>query len=133
MPGSLEKILYVEDDEDIAFLTVITLEDIGGFQVQHCNSGAKAIEAMQSYAPQLLLLDVMMPGMDGCETLEYIRLMPEGKNVPAVFMTAKSQVHEQEAYIKRGAVGVISKPYDPEIICDTLRTLWEHAEVPADS
>jgi CheY-like chemotaxis protein len=124
MPGSLNKILYVEDEPHIAELAVMVMEEFGGFDVRHCASGAEAILEYPRFSPELVLLDVMMPEMDGPETLQRIRALPGGLSVPAVFMTAKAQTHEQHAYIALGAVGIIPKPFDPATLCDRLSEMW---------
>lgn len=123
---ALKKILYVEDDEDIAEIAVMTLEELGGFEVKHCASGMIALDQLSSYAPQLILMDVMMPGMDGPETFERIK-ETSSAHVPVIFMTAKAQKHEQEEYINMGAVGVIVKPFDAMTLCSTITQLWEGA------
>ena len=124
MAGSLSKILYVEDDPIIAELAGMVLTTFGGFDVQHCASGAEAIAAFPQFAPHLLLLDVMMPEMDGPQTLQNIRSITNGENVPAVFMTARVQVHERESYMQLGAVGVIPKPFDPMTLSDQIAEMW---------
>jgi two-component system OmpR family response regulator len=124
MTTELRKILYVEDVVPIATVAVMALEDLGGFQVLHFLSGQEAIEALPEFAPQLVLLDVMMPGMDGPETLRRIREMPQGRDLPAIFMTAKAQLHQQEEYVAMGALGVIVKPFDAISLSDTIRELW---------
>tara|TARA_R110000765_G_scaffold50657_1_gene102846 strand:+ start:1845 stop:2096 length:252 start_codon:yes stop_codon:yes gene_type:complete len=75
--------------------------------------------------PQLVLLDVMMPGMDGPEALRRIRQLPQGRDLPAIFMTAKAQVHEQDEYIAMGALGVIVKPFEPVSLSATIRQMWK--------
>lgn len=124
MAGGLNKILYVEDDPTIAELAQMVLTAFGGFDVRHCASGAEAIAAFSGFAPQMLLLDVMMPEMDGPQTLQNIRSMPGGDDVPAVFMTARVQVHERESYMQLGAVGVIPKPFDPVTLSDQIAEMW---------
>jgi two-component system OmpR family response regulator len=89
MAGGLNKILYVEDDPIVAELAGMVLTTFGGFGVRHCASGVDAIAAFPEFAPQMLLLDLMMPEMDGPQTLQNIRSMPGGDAVPAVFMTAR--------------------------------------------
>lgn len=125
MGEKLRKIVYVEDVEPIAFVTVMALEDLGGFQVRHYLSGQAALEALREDCPQLVLLDVMMPGMDGPELLRRIRKTPEGRDLPAIFMTAKAQLHEQEEYIAMGALGVIVKPFEPASLSDTIVDMWQ--------
>lgn len=127
MTTNLKRILYVEDDPNIAEVAIMTLEDFGDFDVHHCSSGIDAINTLPKYQPQLLLMDVMMPGMDGPETLSRIRKTEGGKNIPVIFMTAKAQTHEQQSYIEMGAVGVIVKPFDPETLCETLNAFWKKA------
>lgn len=123
----LKKILYVEDDEDIAEIATMTLEEIGGFEVKHCLSGVQALDNLATYNPQLILMDVMMPEMDGPETLKHMQQKGIADNIPVIFMTAKAQTHEQEEYKKMGAVGVIVKPFDPMALCDTIKALWREA------
>jgi CheY-like chemotaxis protein len=125
MIEELRKILYVEDVAPIAMVTVMALEDLGGFHVRHYLSGQEALAALPADSPQLALLDVMMPGMDGPEVLRRIREMPEGRDLPAIFITAKAQVHEQDEYIAMGALGVIVKPFEPISLSDTIRHMWQ--------
>lgn len=124
MSEPLTKILYVEDDADIAELTELTLRKLGKFDVKHCSSGQQALDAYPAFKPQLLLMDVMMPGMDGPETLKNIRNINTSVRTPVIFMTAKAQIHEQEKYKSMGALGVIVKPYDPMELCDKLQAYW---------
>ncbi|KZM49467.1 response regulator [Labrenzia sp. OB1] len=125
MPEKLTRILYVEDDESIAQIVMMTLEDLGGFTAIHCDSGQKALETVIDFAPQLILMDVMMPKMSGPETLEHLRKMPGAKDIPVVFVTAKAQIHEQEAYMKLGATGIIVKPFDPMTLSEEVTSLWD--------
>ncbi len=128
MAESLKRILYVEDEESIAEVAIMTLEDLGGFEVKHCSSGQEALDALAAFAPQLVLLDVMMPVMDGPKTLQNMKDRPDAKDIPIIFMTAKAQVHEQEFYKSLGAIGVVVKPFDPMALCDTLVDYWEAAQ-----
>tara|TARA_R110002124_G_scaffold47694_3_gene141516 strand:- start:37 stop:435 length:399 start_codon:yes stop_codon:yes gene_type:complete len=125
MSDDLKKILYVEDVSSIATVAVMVLEDLGGFEVRHFLSGQEAVDALPAFEPQLVLLDVMMPGMDGPEALRRIRQLPQGRDLPAIFMTAKAQVHEQDEYIAMGALGVIVKPFEPVSLSDTIRKMWK--------
>ena len=125
MTAQLSSILYVEDDGDIAEVAVMTLEDIGGFEVTHCASGRQALERFESASPQLILMDVMMPEMDGPETVVRLRQASPGKKTPVIFMTAKAQVHEQSAYRQMGAIGVVVKPFDPMKLCQQINDMWE--------
>jgi len=122
---TLKKILYVEDEPDIQVIAQIALEDVGGFTVQICGSGQEALEVFESFAPDMLLLDVMMPGMDGPSTLKAIREHPQGRDIPALFMTAKVQLSEIEEYKALGAVDVIPKPFDPMTLADQVKAVWQ--------
>lgn len=121
----LNKILYVEDDQDIAQITSMVLDEIGGYHVLHVTDGLQAIEKVPVFKPQLILMDVMMPGMDGQEA--FIRLQEMGclVDVPVIFMTAKAQIHEQKKYLELGALGVIVKPFDLESLCTTIEDYWK--------
>ena len=122
--SELNKILYVEDEPDIQAVTKLALEEIGGFSLEVCGNGDEALAKAVDFAPDLLLLDVMMPGMDGPTTLKALREIPELANTPAIFMTAKVQPHEVEEYKALGAVDVIAKPFDPMTLSENLRNIW---------
>jgi CheY-like chemotaxis protein len=123
----LERIALVEDEADIREITQIALEEIGGFALNVCESGSEALEKMQGFRPDLVLLDMMMPGMDGIETLRSLRAIPDMDKVPIVFLTARAQKHEVEQYQMIGAAGVISKPFDPITLPDYIRSIWEQS------
>ena len=125
MHTELQRILYVEDDPDIQAIAVMVLETIHGFTLEVCSSGNEALQKAEAFNPDLILLDVMMPNMDGPETLERLREFPTLAVTPVVFMTAKVQPQEVQAYLDLGAVGVIAKPFDPMILADQLREIWE--------
>ena len=119
----LNRILYVEDDPDIRAVAELALVDVGGFETCLCESGQQALAQIDDFEPDLVLLDVMMPGMDGPQTLQALRNRPEGLKVPAVFMTARLQPSEVEEYRAMGAIGVIPKPFDPMTLGDQIREL----------
>lgn len=121
---SLSRILFVEDDPDIQTVARMALEAVGGFSVLPCSSGAEALERVGPFSPDLILLDVMMPGMDGLATLEALRRLPETAGIPVVFMTAKVQAQEVARYREVGAVDVIAKPFDPMTLPATVRSIW---------
>lgn len=123
--SELQKILYVEDEPDIQAVTKLALEEIGGFTLEVCSNGDEALSKASSFAPDLLLLDVMMPGMDGPSTLKALRASGgDLETTPAVFMTAKVQPHEVQEYKNLGAIDVIAKPFDPMTLSDSLREIW---------
>ncbi|WP_039915738.1 response regulator [Cellvibrio mixtus] len=124
MNRELTRILYVEDDPDIQAIAMMVLETISGFVVEACSCGGDALQKAVAFNPDLILLDVMMPGMDGPETLKGLRGFSELEKTPVVFMTAKVQPQEVQAYIEMGAVGVIAKPFDPMTLAQQLRDIW---------
>lgn len=121
----LKTIVYADDETDIRTIAQIALEAVGGFEVTVCESGMQAVEAARKHKPQLVLLDVMMPGMDGPETLKNLRADPALADIPVIFMTAKVRPEEVESLIALGALGVIAKPFDPMTLADEIRTLWD--------
>lgn len=126
-PHSLQRILCVEDEPDIQAVVRLALEQIGGFQVEVCSSGDEALARAAAWAPDLILLDVMLPGMDGPETLRRLREQPDTRGIPVAFMTARVQARELEHYRSLGAIGLLPKPFDPMTLADQLRTLWVEA------
>ncbi|MBN7770177.1 response regulator [Marinobacter daepoensis] len=118
-----ERVLYVEDDADIRSVAELALADVGGFCVCLCASGQEALAQIDDFGPDLVLLDVMMPGMDGPQTLQALKQRPRGLDVPVVFMTARLQPSEIEEYRALGAIGVIPKPFDPMTLADDIRAL----------
>lgn len=122
---TLNRILYVEDEADIQAVAKLALEMVGGFTVKVCSSGEDALREAADFDPDLLLLDVMMPGMDGPTTLKGLRDIPALANVPAVFMTAKVQPKEIAHFKTLGARDVIPKPFDPMTLADQVREIWE--------
>ncbi|NTU79820.1 MAG: response regulator [Chloroflexales bacterium] len=120
----LTRILFVEDDPDIQAVGQLALEVVGGFQVAVCSSGAEALVVAPSFAPDLVLLDVMMPVMDGPETLKQLRTVAATQSTPVVFMTAKVQRHEITHYLGLGAVNVIAKPFDPMTLASAITEIW---------
>lgn len=120
----LERVMMVEDEQDIQLIARLALERVGKLNVLVCSSGAEALEQGPDFAPQMIMLDVMMPGMDGPTTLERLREIPQLVDVPVVFMTAKVQRQDEERYRALGAIGVIAKPFDPMSLAQTLKTIW---------
>ena len=125
--AELNKVLYVEDDPDIQLVAQMALEMVGGLSLRACSSGREAVLAALDYQPDLILLDVMMPEMDGPATLVELRKLPNTATTPVVFMTAKVQAAEVSHYRALGAIGVIGKPFDPMALAQQVRQLWAQA------
>ena len=125
MPAAdLQRILYVEDEPDIQAVAQIALETVGGFIIKICDNGHQALAEAKAFKPDLLLLDVMMPDMDGPTTLVELHKDPQLAQIPAVFMTAKVQPQEVAQLRTLGAVDVITKPFDPMTLADQIRDIW---------
>ena len=122
--STLTKILYAEDEPDIQSITQMALEMMGGYTLKVCNNGQQALEVAEAFAPDLILLDVMMPCMDGPTALQEMRKILALSNVPVIFMTAKVQNQEIEEYKAMGAIEVIAKPFDPMTLSETIQALW---------
>ena len=120
----LTKILYVEDEPDIAQVARLALETVGGFTIESCENGQVALDKGPAFKPDLVLMDVMMPEMDGPTALKEMQNMPEMKDVPVIFMTAKVQPVEIAEYKALGAVDVIPKPFDPMTLAEQVRQIW---------
>ena len=118
------RILYVDDQTDIQIAAEFALETIGGFELLICSSGEEAVSKAEAFAPDILLLDVIMPGMDGPTTLQALRSKTSLSKVPAAFMTAKSSDEELEALYKLDVFGVITKPFDPMVLAEQVRDLF---------
>jgi len=123
----MNKILHVEDEADIRAIARIALEEVGGFEVDAAESGEEALRKAEAWKPDLILLDVMMPGMDGPTTFQALRKSDRGASIPVIFMTAKVQSHEVDRYKAMGALGVLRKPFDPMTLADEIRKLWRQS------
>jgi two-component system OmpR family response regulator len=121
---SLNRILLVEDDPDIQTVTSLALASFGGFDVRICGSAQEAVACAEQFRPDLILLDVMMPGMDGLAALMALRSIPATADVPIVFLTARVQPQEVERYRELGSIAVIPKPFEPTALADTIRAIW---------
>lgn len=126
--GQLKKILVVDDEPDINTIAKLSLETFGKYSVDTCHSGVAALEKAETVQPQLILMDIMMPQLDGPETLRRLRANPKTKSIPVVFVTAKILHRETQQYKTLGALDVIAKPFDPMGLADKVGTIWkEHS------
>ena len=125
MLEKLTRVMYVEDEPDIQMVARLALESLGGFEVEICSSGNEALQRAPGFKPQLFLMDVMMPGMDGPSTLRQLRGLPQFADTPVVFMTAKVQPGEVANYKELGALDVIAKPFDPMTLAGQVQAIWE--------
>jgi len=122
--SALKTLLYVDDDPDIREIVEMSLGLDGNLAVRTSAGGEHALETMRSARPDLVVLDVMMPGMDGPAILLRMRADPELEYIPVIFMTAKANPQEVARFRDLSAIGVIAKPFDPMALGSQVRTLW---------
>ena len=115
------RILLVDDEPDIREVVDVSLGLDAEFKMRACASGADALVMAAQWSPSLILLDVMMPLMDGPATLANLRKNPRTAHIPVVFLTARTQIDEIEQYISLGAQGVLSKPFNPMTLAASIR------------
>ncbi|WP_426105240.1 response regulator [Massilia sp. TSP1-1-2] len=128
MSKVLKSILYVEDDLHVRTTAKLVMEVIGKFDVRDCSSGREALLAARDFAPDLILLDVLMPELDGVTTLTMLRRMPHLAHVPALFVTGLTSEADIARYMDAGAIGVIPKPVLPMRLTGQLHSMWNKHE-----
>lgn len=126
MAASLKRVLYIDDDTDIQLIARLALEKIGGFTVEICSSGEEAIKKAPVFDPQIILLDVMMPHMNGIQTFSELRKIPKLVDKPIVFMTARDTPADLNQYQEMGACDTISKPFDPMTLGKRVAEIWHN-------
>jgi two-component system OmpR family response regulator len=122
---TLKHIACIDDDEDILRVAELTLELMGGFKVTTFSSGPAALAGLAKAMPDLVLLDVMMPKMDGPATFQAMQRRDDLKNLPVVFLTAKIQPSERRQYEAMGAAGILAKPFDPQNLAGEIERIWQ--------
>jgi CheY-like chemotaxis protein len=120
----LNRICYVEDDEDIQRIVRMSLERIGKMTVEVVGDPTKAIDAINAFKPDLVMLDWMMPVLDGPTLFRQMKTLPETSALPVVFITAKAAQRDLDELMGLGAVGTISKPFSPKDLPEQLRAIW---------
>ena len=121
----LERILYAEDEPDIQSVAKLALEVLGGYEVLLCSNGTNVLDQVGGFTPSLILLDVMMPDLDGPATLQRLRADPNTAQIPVIFLTAKMQTSEVKQYQAMGAIDVIAKPFDPMLLATQVQKIWD--------
>ena len=124
------RVMCVEDDADIRMILEFSLQRLGGYELCLCASGQEAIDRVAVFSPDLVLLDVMMPGLSGPQNLELLRKQPAMSGVPVVFLTAKAMLNEVEDLLQHGATGIIVKPFDPVKLPENVQFYWQHGRGP---
>jgi CheY-like chemotaxis protein len=115
------RVLHVDDEPDIREVVALSLSLDPDLKVRGCASGGDALTTAAAWMPDLILLDVMMPVMDGPTTLSHLRQSDKTAEIPVVFMTARAQPRELEHFVSLGAEGVIAKPFDPMTLAASVR------------
>jgi CheY-like chemotaxis protein len=121
------RVLQIDDEPDILDIGAASLGLDPAIVVRGCGSGASGLAAAAQWRPDLILLDVMMPVMDGPTTLRHLRENPQTADIPVVFMTARVQMQELAHFKSLGAGGVISKPFDPMMLAAAVRKYMQPA------
>jgi CheY-like chemotaxis protein len=120
---TVRDVLVVDDDNDVREITQLSLESVAGWQVRAAESGPRALEMLRERRPEAVLLDVMMPGMDGPATFRAMQEDPALRDIPVVFLTAKMQVGAAQPWDGLDVAGVIPKPFDPMSLADEVAAL----------
>jgi two-component system OmpR family response regulator len=126
------RILHVDDEPDIREVVELSLGLDRDFTVRSCGSGKDALAIAADWQPDFILLDVMMPAMDGPATLVQLRENAKSADIPVIFMTARAQARELDRFRSLGAVGVIPKPFDPMTLAASVRSYVQPAQSPLD-
>jgi CheY-like chemotaxis protein len=121
---ALNRICYVEDDEDIQRIVRMSLERVGKMTVEVVGDPTAAVDAMVKFQPDMVMLDWMMPVLDGPAVFRQMKTRPETSGVPVVFITAKAAQRDLDELTALGAAGIISKPFSPKDLPDQLRAIW---------
>jgi len=122
-PMAIKRVLLVDDDQDLRRIGELSLKNVGRWEVILATSGPEALRLACQESPDVILLDVMMPGMDGPTTLSELQSNSITTNIPVIFLTAKVQTHEITDYVQLGALGVIIKPFDPMTLPQEIERL----------
>lgn len=128
MSEALHRILLIDDDELIAELATMSLQ-AAGLMVRYCSSGQQALEQVADFQPQLILLDALMPEMDGKATYRALRTIPAAAQVPILFLTGKTAQHHQDEFLAMGALGVMAKPFDAGRLFEHINAHWQQRSV----
>ncbi len=125
---SLQKILLVDDEPDILAISRIALETVGGYEVCTCDSGPELLRRLPDFDPDLVMIDVLMPEMEGIEVLRRMRCLAGFEKTPVVFVTGVINGNDLQALRAAGAADVILKPFDPMTLAERIQGIWRIAD-----
>lgn len=120
---SHRRVLIIDDEEDIRDVAALALETAGDFEVRSANGGMAGIREAVTFQPDVILLDVMMPELDGPSTFRCLHQLGRTKAIPVIFLTAKLQANDRRKLAALGAAGLIAKPFDPLHLADELAAI----------
>lgn len=123
-----KRILIIDDEDDIREVAQLTLEAVGGFEVFTAESGSEGIIKAETEQPDAILLDVMMPEMDGITTFKQLQANSLTSNIPVILLTAKVQASDQRRFAELGIIGMVPKPFDPMTLTDQVAEVlgWQY-------
>ena len=124
MMKTLQRILCADDEPDMRMLIRLCLENVGSYDVLVCSSGRELLDNVARWKPDLIILDAVMPLMDGLETFSELKAQENGLHIPVLFMTGKAQDYEA-ALMASGAIGIITKPFDPIHLAADIKKIWD--------
>jgi CheY-like chemotaxis protein len=127
---NLKRVLLAEDDRDIQVVARMALKMGGVEEVFVANDGQECLSLVQKARPDLILLDVMMPRLDGYATCELLKQDPEVNQIPVIFLTAKAQGADLKKGFAAGGIGYLTKPFDPTTLCQSIMSIMETANEP---
>lgn len=116
----VKRILIIDDEDDIREVAQLTLEAVGGWEVFTAESGSEGLATAQTEQPEAILLDVMMPEMDGIATFHQLQVNPLTRDIPVILLTAKVQTSDQRRFAELGVTGIVAKPFDPMTLTDQV-------------
>jgi two-component system, OmpR family, alkaline phosphatase synthesis response regulator PhoP len=122
---SRKKVLLIDDEDDIREVAALTLETMADFEVLAASDGMSGVEQAKLHQPEVILLDVMMPGLDGLATFALLQQMDSTREIPVIFMTARIQGADRRRLSDLGALGIIAKPFDPMTLSDEVIALLD--------
>ncbi|QQG35574.1 MAG: response regulator [Micavibrio aeruginosavorus] len=120
----IQRILCVDDEPDMRLLIKLALENVRKYEVGVYGSGKELLDNISSHNPDIVLLDFVMPGMDGLQILHELRARDDCKGIPVIFMTGSSSESDIDMIMAAGAAGIISKPFDPLILAASIEEIW---------
>ena len=121
----MKHILIIDDEDDIRDVAQVALETVGGWRVSTASSGSDGLAQIQRELPDAVLLDVMMPDLDGIEVFKQLQQNPKTQHLPVLLMTAKTQTTDQQRFLKLGVTGIITKPFKAMLLAEQIAKILD--------